>query len=164
MAGVDKDATTRVEALLAAHGADPGRWPAAERKRFAASLGAAELSAARREAAALDALLSRASTPQAPAGAVGRLMTRVANEGASKNVIDLSEARRRFFRPWRRGLLPAASALAASLLIGIYLGATGLGDRLLQPDLTVDESFELAELDGDLVDRATGFLEEDEVP
>lgn len=88
----------------------------------------------------LDQLLAHASTPPVADGARGRLLQRIAAEGrdeppspASSNVISLSEARARRSKPapqprlgWLAGL-----PLAASLALGIYLGAGGTFDGLL---------------------------------
>ncbi len=73
---------------------------------------------------ALDRLLSSATRPQVPAGALARLQDRVAGE-ATRQPDVVVPFRRRFFGSLQgQSPLPAAAALAASLLIGIYAGTT----------------------------------------
>ena len=56
--------TTRLGQLLEAYGADPGRWPGAERSEARARLGAAgDLATLQAEAATLDRLLDQAPLP-----------------------------------------------------------------------------------------------------
>lgn len=113
------------------HGSRAERWPEAARRRFEPllkeSARARELLA---EARALDELLDRAPLPDADrmASLVDRIAALAAapatEKPAAAPVIDLA-ARRQARRPpapgfgWR-----VASALAASLLVGIYLGAS----------------------------------------
>lgn len=86
------------------------------------------------EAREIDAVLSRASVPPMPEGATSRLMARIAEEPQDVNVIP--------FRPReqapRRSLLRFATALplAASLALGVYLGAKGSLDFMLPAAIT----------------------------
>lgn len=70
----------------------------------------------------IDRVLRLASQPELPSGAAGRLMSRIAADGEG-NVM-LFRPRNKAPRP---GLLRYAAALplAASLALGIYLGARG---------------------------------------
>jgi len=76
----------------------------------------------RRSEAEVDSVLRLASQPELPSGATGRLMTRIAADGEDNVVL---------FRPRKVGPRPgllryaAALPLAASLALGIYLGAKG---------------------------------------
>lgn len=125
----------RVAELLASYGADPARWPGETPK-------VSPDDAAVREAREIDLVLGLASTPVVPAGAADRLLAR----------IRVPEAEIVPFRPKRkapRSFLPYAAALplAASLALGIYLGAAGRMDVVLPATLTdtasiSDESFD----------------------
>ena len=117
----------RLEQLIASYGADPARWPVAERGLYAAVV---ELE----EAQAIDRLLSHASDPLPPVGAVAKLLLRLDDHGPAE-VIQ--------FRPKptpRAGFIRYAAALplAASLALGIYLGAIGSLDALLPAAVTGD--------------------------
>lgn len=105
----------RFEQILEAHGADPARWPAAERAAAAAFAERPEAAALLSEAAALDALLDGAETP--PPGEL--LQRRIIKAGQA--AVDARSAPR-----WR----PAAAGMAASLLLGFSIGFGGaLMDR-----------------------------------
>ncbi|MFT3672659.1 hypothetical protein [Aestuariivirga sp.] len=86
----------------------------------------------------LDQLLAHASAPPLPDAARGRLLQRLAEEEAkrpSSNVVSLTEARARRAAQQapssgRLGWL-AGLPLAASLALGIYLGAGGTFDGYL---------------------------------
>jgi hypothetical protein len=157
----------RLARLLEAYGSDTARWPAGADAGLAAYL--ALEPAARRamaEAQALDRLLAQA--PAAAGGAVGlsdRILARVAEEAARKQpaaeersegrVIAWPGARSRAGAarsvaaagaPWtigRKQVGAAAGLLAASLVLGFYLGAAGLARPALDPRGAV------AEVDGD---------------
>jgi hypothetical protein len=84
----------------------------------------------------LDQLLAHASAPPLADGARTRLLQRLAGEGqsaAAAHVISLSEARARRVRPQEQPRLGwlAGLPLAASLALGIYLGAGGTFDGYL---------------------------------
>lgn len=100
---------TRFQLLLDAYGADPGRWPAAERAAAEALLAADPTAqAARREALALDAALDLLPTPPVPADLAARIAAAAplrTPRPANSN------------RPW-----PMAMALAASAALGLWLG------------------------------------------
>ena len=103
---------TRLAEVLAAYGADPARWPAAERDRLMAHMdNAPDLQALLSEAREIDQVLGRAGTTEVPAGAATRLLARAGQQNPSTTVIPLDRARA---RPgpsvWSWG---AAAALAA---------------------------------------------------
>lgn len=82
---------------------------------------------------ALDAVLAHATVPQLPAGAMDRLMARIATEPQQARVIPFasrSAARRPFWR------YAAAVPLAASLALGVWLGANGKMDFLMPSAVT----------------------------
>ena len=110
------DDRKRLEQVLAAYGADPDRWPEADRK-LAPFLADTDLTAARE----IDAALAAASRPVASSGSLDRLK---ASLPASGIVVPMTPraARPKFQALWVGG------ALAASLALGIYLGGSGVAD------------------------------------
>jgi hypothetical protein len=159
--GPNKAARDRMHAVLAAYGADPARWPHADRE-LAASLPDTALAGALEDARTLDSAMSRASRPVAPAGAAERLIARV-DDGA--NVVQF--ARRAQAPHTRRAALPgrlaAMIALAASLALGIYLGASGQTDWLTSP-LLAEESPEYLTAELDVLDGTLQLFEEHTQP
>lgn len=119
----------RLATLLAAYGADPARWPAADRERLARHLEDAGPDVA--EARAMDSALAASADPTPPPQARDRLMARVqamprATPAASPAaVIPLTPRRSRM------AAAPAWLALAASLALGFWIGSLGLVDGLL---------------------------------
>ncbi len=128
-----RDALTAFELHLDVYGARRERWSDAARRRFDPLLvnepRARQLLA---EARALDQVLESA-TPPIDADRLDTLSARIADFAAAEakdatatNVVDLSRAR--LSRPVARprfgsgGVWQMASALAASLIVGIYLG------------------------------------------
>ena len=75
-------------------------------------------------------ILSRASSPQPPPEAMPRLMARIAAEPQAGKVVAFAP------RPRRVGWSLAALPLAASLLLGVYLGAKGQLDFMLPAAIT----------------------------
>ena len=101
-----KDRTDRLREVLAAYGADPARWPAGDRTELVHLIdGAGE---GYRDALEVDRLLQLASAPEQGFGA---------NERLIRYVHALQSTARRPVLRWT-----AALPLAASLLLGIYLG------------------------------------------
>lgn len=90
---------------------------------------------------ALAKLLKRASDPQATLGAEDRLMAAIRNTPQQPNVVQLQPRARN--RSWLIGL-----PLAASLLLGIYLGSTSSFDDYLPDNIVVGTSD---------VDASSGF-------
>ncbi len=74
-------------------------------------------------------LMQRASQPSVPVGAEGRVMAAIAATGKPSNVVQF--APHRTVNRWAVGL-----PLAASLLLGIFLGAKGTLDNYL-PDSVI---------------------------
>jgi hypothetical protein len=75
-------------------------------------------------------ILSLASSPQPPPEAMARLLTRLAAEPQAARVVAFPP------RPRRMGWSLAALPLAASLLMGVYLGAKGQLDFMLPAAIT----------------------------
>jgi hypothetical protein len=122
-----------LQRLLESHGADRTRWPARDRLRFAQMI--AEDAEARRlvaEATALDSLLELAPAPslerEQEIGARILALAQAEPRAVEKEV-EL-RARARVQRPGLRHL-PAAALLAASLLVGVFAGTSGVIERLL---------------------------------
>ena len=87
----------------------------------------------RGEAREVASVLAHASDPPLPEGAMDRLMARIADEPQQqRSVIPLRpvQPRRSIFR------YAAAVPLAASLALGVYLGARGTFDFMLPPAIT----------------------------
>ena len=126
----DKDhgADARLREILSAYGADPSRWPAGDRARFADSeLQKERLSDDLAQARELDKLLSQASTPAPDASAAGRISENILQQAepeATDNVVKFAaepprkKAAPQLGVPW----WPDTALIAASLLIGIVLG------------------------------------------
>jgi hypothetical protein len=133
----------RLKELLDAYGADRSRWPAADQERFAAE----DLSHSPDflAAAALDRLLAQAAKPVPPAGAEARLAMKIQGMRAAPP---------RRHLPWA-----AALPLAASLALGIYLGAIGETDSWLPVgDIAVNEDEASSDLTG--IGEAEALAEE----
>lgn len=81
----------------------------------------------------IEAVLSHASEPALPQGATDRLMARVASEPQQAKIIAFSP-RPRAARPFWRYV--AAVPLAASLALGIWLGANGKMDFMMPNAVT----------------------------
>ena len=134
--------------MLASYGADPSRWPVSERDELLPHLEilSAEFTSARR----IDQLLNLSGPPAMPVDLESRLMTRI------NNVHPFSArpaVTRRFPLVWG-----AALPLAASLALGIYLGAMGSLDALL-PDAMTGELAPVDDDDSDIsgVTEATDY-------
>ncbi len=98
--------TARLKAVLEAYGADPAKWPKDERAALLAIARAEDFA----EARAIDQMLGLATRPPLPPDFEARMMARLPS-----NVVP-------FKLRWT-----AALPLAASLALGIYLGALDLG-------------------------------------
>lgn len=79
------------------------------------------------------AVLGHASRPALPAGAMDRLMARIADEPQQANVIAFAPRPQPRRAAWR---LAAAVPLAASLALGIWLGANGKMDFMMPSAVT----------------------------
>ncbi len=116
----------RLQSVLASYGANPSNWPSSERAELLPHLESlsTELTDARR----IDRLLDLSRPPAIPVEAVNRVMASI-----SKTQVHSARpvVKRRFPLVWG-----AALPLAASLALGIYLGAMGPFDGLLPEALT----------------------------
>jgi hypothetical protein len=119
----------RIDQVLASYGAEAERWPAADRAAVSTSS-----SPLQDEAREIDKVLALASVPAVPDGAVGRLMANLAAPPTAGVVLLRPKPRtpKGVFR------LAAVLPLAASLALGIYLGATGMLDSFLPTTVTGD--------------------------
>lgn len=158
----DMDGKERLAALLGAYGADARRWPAEERAGHALALAEEGLADRLGEARALDRLLDAASVPVPEAGAAARLVALATPDRRAGNVTDLAgAAKARKPRGPVPFSIPAFSTLAASLLLGLYLGAAGLTEKLL-PQQSAERT-EVAQIyDVDVLDDTVGFLADQE--
>jgi hypothetical protein len=138
---------TRLAEVLAAYGADPARWPAAERDRLMARAeSASDLQFLLIEAREIDRILASARALAEPAGAMGRLMQRAGQQKPEAAVIPFDKARPRP-RPsiWSWG---AAAALAASFGLGIFLGTTNFATHFGDSDVVeIDDPIVLTGID-----------------
>jgi hypothetical protein len=142
----------RLEAVLAAYGADPARWPEEERSALQSFI-AANPEARRRadEEAAFDRLLAAApGTVASGADSRARAALFAALDGADDSVPAASGNVVPFARKTAAPAVPAAarsmwkelSVMAASLLVGFFTVSQGLleGSRLDPAQLTVSAS------------------------
>jgi hypothetical protein len=79
------------------------------------------------------AVLAQASLPELPAGAFDRLMARIADEPQAQKVVSFTQRPRTSQPFWRYA---AAVPLAASLALGLWLGANGRMDFLMPSAVT----------------------------
>lgn len=118
----------RLETAISRHGADLGRWPAAERAA-AAALAAADPAARRAldDAAALEAAFAaaRARPEPAPAALLERVMADAATVAAGREATRRPVAARRFGLRLG-GMARPALACAASALLGLWLGQSAM--------------------------------------
>jgi len=142
----------RLEAVLDAHGANPGRWPAADAERLM-GLARSDSQAQRalRDAQALDRVLAvaPAGSPGGLEGLTARIMSEVAAKQpvarVSAEIVPLpiravaakSAMTRRSSWVWQ-----ACAAMAAALIVGFYVGGSDLVAPTLQQvaGLSVDEA------------------------
>jgi hypothetical protein len=145
---IENDEMDALERLLESHGADRTRWPAPERLRFAPLLSSNEQ--ARRllaEAQALDRLLDLAPEPRTNRAALAdRIVAAVSQEAARPQVIQLPQRRgsgslfgsaaERARASFGSGQWAGGALLAASLVLGAFMGTSGAFQQAIQP-LTV---------------------------
>ena len=157
--GPKRAARDRLEAVIAAYGADPARWPQGDRA-LAPLLLEGDLSVPLEEARILDAALARATRPAAPAGAAERLIARLDDlPGIVVSWARRDRARTRLWRAVLPGRVAVATALAASLALGFYLGASGNSDWLTPPVLA-EESAEYLSAELDVLDGTLRLIED----
>lgn len=147
----------------AAYGADPRRWPPAARRLLDETVedDDAELARVREEACELDRLLDAASAPRVPAGAAERAIAMILSEKAqSGDVVSVDFSPKKAREGSGIGTAPvwSAAALAAALVLGIYIGASGLGDQLIPSSAA---STSVANNDDDVVNHVLADLQED---
>jgi hypothetical protein len=113
----------RLSKVLAAYGANPARWPQNDRAALESLLAnQPELAQAR----ALDHLLNTQEEPKPTLGAIGRVMAKTANTPSSQETkAPLSRISS------LTGLVPISALLAASLLVGVFLGLSGTTEKYL---------------------------------
>jgi hypothetical protein len=145
---IENDEMDALERLLASHGADRTRWPAPERLRFAPLLTASEQARRRlAEAAALDRLLDLAPESRTNRSALAdRIVAAASAEAARPQVIRLPQRSKAgslfgsasaFGREvMRSGQWAGGALLAASLVLGAFIGTSGVFNSAIQP-LTV---------------------------
>lgn len=158
----DNDANMdRLQAVLAAYGADPARWPESDRELaplFTATH--PNVAASLEDARNLDSALARASRPAAPMAAAHRLVASIAEAPDNVVAFDLHGTRH---GPRREttlsGRLAIATSLAASLAFGIYLGASGQSDWLTPP-LLAEETPEYMSAELDVLDGTLQLFED----
>jgi hypothetical protein len=146
----------RLTEVAAAYGADPARWPAAERARLE------EAARARPdllvEAGEVDHVLALAAEPRMSHDGEARLLAAIAQhvKPAGRNVVAMPARRSAGPRPMSGWSWAAAATLAASLACGIYLGSLDSTGFIFDPDAVAsDDPVDLAGL-GDVSD----YLEE----
>ena len=146
----------RLQDVLAAYGGDPGRWPDDERDDLLALLsGNAEAGKVRAREQALDTALGKAKAGPPSARLRGRILQAAiplapvdlgARQESRPKVIAYpgpdTNRSKPASRPDHRSASnwPAAALLAASLLIGVWIGAGGTGS------LWVSETLDIASL------------------
>lgn len=137
----------RLAEVLAAYGRNPLRWPEADRVRFANLLREPELLPGdlSTEADQLDKLLDTAAATgiAEPEGARDRLLSAIAAETDTAG----TAARHGRTSRWQSGFLPqqllVAGTLAASVMLGVFVGISTdagslLADSLQLPGVTDD--------------------------
>ena len=156
-------ARDRLRAVLAAYGADQARWAEGDRK-LESLLTATDrsLDALLDDARNMDMVLAQASRPVAPPGTAERLIARV-DDGRSVVQFAQRAQARHAGRAALPGRLAAMIALAASLALGLYLGASGQTDWLTSP-LLAEESPEYLTAELDVLDGTLQLFEEHTQP
>ena len=128
----------RLEQVLKAYGADPARWPEDERDELLVALKDAQDTRAFTDARELDQLLDSAKSHEMPQGALDRL--KAATKAAtlyrrSAEIVALPQSTGRANqRPEykRRDLFAAAAAIAACLMLGVFVGNSQLAQQYFQ--------------------------------
>lgn len=139
------DKLNRLKAVLDAYGADPARWPDADRVALADALQEhnSALIAGRQAAAEIDQVLAAASRSTVPAGAHARL-AELARTSPQQAQVAVSTPQQPTFGVSR---FAAISTLAASLFVGIYMGALGTLDPILDGESEFGVTTELDDFD-----------------
>jgi len=140
------DELKALERLLESHGSDRTRWPAPDRLRFAPLLAANEQARRRlAEAQALDRLLDLAPEPRTNRSTLAdRIVAAASKEAAGRQVIRLPQrgvrsvlgaagARAFGSESMRSGQWAGGALLAASLVLGLFMGTSGAFQQAIQP-------------------------------
>jgi hypothetical protein len=130
----------RLRRLLAAYGADPGRWPGAEAPAAQALLRASpEALALEREARALDARLDRHLPPALDPALLERTLARAAQLDQEQPPAHPG------WLAWPRPVWPQLAALAGAAVLGLIVGWSDLLPAPADPPL---DAIALTLLDG----------------
>ena len=141
----------RFRRLIAAYGADPGRWPPGQRTRAEALLArSAKAQALLAEAQALDALLMADAKPPADAQLAAAIVARAMGLPQERTA---AAAPRAIRVEWSLARLwPQAVGLAAAAVLGFVIGWTDL----LPGNFGSGDTIDLADiLDGDVGDSGS---------
>lgn len=140
----------RLQLVVGAYGAEPLRWPDADRRDLAALARQQTDAPWMRAAAETDAMLDfRAGADRLPVAAEAILAAARATRQSPARTVAANAAGRRPAPRHRIGNWPSAALLAASLLVGIWAGANGaveyllpgsVGDVLMTLNASEDES------------------------
>lgn len=132
----------RFRELVEAYGAEPGRWPANERGAAEALLaGNAEAARLRKQAATLDAMLDKASLPEAAFDAETLIAAVTGEPQRTAEIVTLRPVRRQSGSSfWLK-----VASLAAAAAIGFLVGVTQLGGLGGDPS-TPTNGLELADV------------------
>ncbi len=127
----------RIRELLGAYGADPSRWPPAERHVATLLESDAEVLQLAAEAGRLDALIGQHGSPALPAIDAGTLVERITATPqprgyAVKRVAAEAGAAWRLSLGWRK-----IAGLASVALVGFVVGLTDLDGSVAQADGSV---------------------------
>lgn len=123
----------RVLQLIESYGADPIRWPSAERaaaQTFLAAHDTPALRAALAEAEALDGLLAEMPAPTLSDAAWAQLQAQAQPQGTAGIL-----GRLRRLVDWPGPLWQPAGAMGLSLVLGAWLGLSGIGETSVLPTL-----------------------------
>ena len=131
----------RLEAVFAAYGAAPARWPEDEREAVEALIARSDRArAALAQAAHLDRLLDAA--PAAPDSDVlaARLRAMMADDEKAASVIPFRpRTRPAAARPWHASGLARAAVFALAVVGGIGIGVAVPDEQLLYPTATTEQ-------------------------
>lgn len=121
----------RLNAVIAAYGADVKRWPAAERAALTAiaPAGGAFIDEARE----IDLMLSSASAPEGEGRSMSCILQAIEAGDSKVAAFPAAGRAKPSISPWLTAL-----PLAASLAIGFYLGARGTLDAVLPASIVGD--------------------------
>lgn len=126
----------RIHALLAAYGADPMRWPVADRAAASAARSAPAMRALFDEARTLDALIDRHASPPLPQIDAAALVARVTATPQPRGyVVRPAAAPRRRLAGWLFAFgWPNVAGLASVALIGFFVGWMDFDGTAAQAD------------------------------